>query len=139
MTLSVALYLLDTDAVIDFFKGFPSSVELIQQLFQQGENLCTCAVVIAEVYARLNPTERSRGEELLGSLRFFVTSPGAARQAGLWRYAFARQGMQLATTDCLIAAIAHERGATLATGNMDDYPMPELRRMLLPRRGRDSG
>jgi predicted nucleic acid-binding protein len=49
MTLSVALYLLDTDAVIDFFKGFPSSVELIQQLFQQGENLCTCAVAMAEV------------------------------------------------------------------------------------------
>ena len=58
MTLSVALYLLDTDAVIDFFKGFPSSVELIQQLFQQGENLCTCAVVMAEVYAGLNqPSE----------------------------------------------------------------------------------
>jgi predicted nucleic acid-binding protein len=139
MTLSVALYLLDTDAVIDFFKGFPSSVELIQQLFQQGENLCTCAVVMAVVYAGLNPTERGRGEELLGSLRFFATSPGAARQAGLWRYAFARQGVQLATTDCLIAAVAHERGATLVTGNMDDYPMPELRRLPLPRRQRGSG
>ena len=73
MTLSVALYLLDTDAVIDFFKGFPSSVELIQQLFQQGENLCTCAMFVAEVYAGLNPAERGRGEELLGSLRFFAT------------------------------------------------------------------
>jgi len=77
MTLSVALYLLDTDAVIDFFKRFPSSVELIQQLFQQGENLCTCAVVMAVVYAGLNPIERGRGEELLGSLRFFATTPGA--------------------------------------------------------------
>jgi predicted nucleic acid-binding protein len=133
MTLSVALYLLDTDAVIDFFKGFPSSVEQIQQLFQQGENLCTCAVVMAVVYAGLNPTERGRGEELLGSLRFFATSPGAARQAGLWRYAFARQGVQLATTDCLIAAVAHERGATLVTGNMDDYPIPERHRLPLPR------
>jgi predicted nucleic acid-binding protein len=132
MTLSVVLYLLDTDAVIDFFKGFPASVELIQQLFQQGETLCTCAVVTAEVYAGLNPNERSRGEELLRALRFFATSRGTARQAGLWRYAFARQGVQLATTDCLIAAIAHERGATLVTGNMDDYPMPELSRIRLP-------
>jgi predicted nucleic acid-binding protein len=139
MTLSVALYLLDTDAVIDFFKGFPSSVEQIQQLFQQGEFLCTCAVVMAEVYAGLNPTERSRGEELLASLRFLATSPGTARQAGLWRYTFARQGVQLATTDCLIAAIAHERGATLVTGNIDDYPMPELHRMPLPRQQRGSG
>jgi predicted nucleic acid-binding protein len=139
VTLSVALYLLDTDAVIDLFKGFPSTVELVQQLFQQGETLCTCAVVVAEVYAGLNPTERSPGQELLGSLRFFATSAGAARQAGLWRYAFARQGVQLATTDCLIAAIAYERGATLVTGNTDHYPMPELRRMQLPRRQRGSG
>jgi hypothetical protein len=34
MTMSVARYLLDTDAVIDFFKGFASTVELVQQLFQ---------------------------------------------------------------------------------------------------------
>jgi hypothetical protein len=57
-------------------------------------------------------------------LRFFATSPGAAKQAGLWRYAFARQGVQLATTDCLIAAIAHERGAALVTGNMDSIRCP---------------
>jgi predicted nucleic acid-binding protein len=130
----VTLYLLDIDAVIDFFKGFPATVELIQHLFQEGETLCTCAVVVAEVYAGLNPSERGRGQDLLGSLRFFVTSPGSARQAGSWRYAFARQGVQLATTDCLIAAIAHERRATLVTGNTDDYPMPELRRLPLPRR-----
>ena len=45
MTPSVALYLLDTDAVIDFFEGFPSSVELIKRLFQQGEMLYTCSRV----------------------------------------------------------------------------------------------
>lgn len=139
MTLTVTLYLLDTDAVIDFFKGFPSTVELIQNLFRQSETLCTCAVVVAEVYAGLNPSERERGQELLGSLRFFPTSPEAAAQAGLWRYAFARQGVPLATTDCLIAAIAHAHRATLITGNTDDYPMPELRRMPLPRRQRGSG
>jgi predicted nucleic acid-binding protein len=86
-----------------------------------------------------NLTEQSRGDELLRSLRFFATSPGAAGQAGLWRYAFARQGVQLATTDRLIAAIAHERRATLVTGNLDDYPMLELRRLPLTRRQRGSG
>jgi predicted nucleic acid-binding protein len=71
----MTLYLLDTDAVIDFFKGFPSSVDLIQNLFQRGGTLCTCAVVIAEVYAGLDPSERTRGEELLGSLRFLRRRP----------------------------------------------------------------
>jgi hypothetical protein len=44
----VALYLLDTDAVIDFRKGIPSTVELIQQLFQQGETLGICRVRIVD-------------------------------------------------------------------------------------------
>jgi hypothetical protein len=42
MTLSVALYLLDTDAVIDFFKGFPSSVGLSSDSFKKAR-LCVPA------------------------------------------------------------------------------------------------
>ena len=64
----MALYLLDTDAAIDFFKDFQSSIELIQQLFEQGETLCTYTVVVAKVYPGIDPTEESRGEELLRSL-----------------------------------------------------------------------
>jgi predicted nucleic acid-binding protein len=88
-------YLLDTDAVIDFFNGFLP----------------------------------------ISSLRFLPTSPKSGRQAGVWRYDFARRGKQLPTTDCLIAAIAQEHQAALITGNTDDYPMPELTVIPLPRHG----
>ena len=57
----MTFYLLDTDAVIGYFKGFPSTVELIQHLFRQGETLCTCAVEIAGMYSRPLPPERGRG------------------------------------------------------------------------------
>ncbi|MGH2617604.1 MAG: PIN domain-containing protein [Thermomicrobiales bacterium] len=132
-------YLLDTDAVIDVFNGYSPTVDLVQGLYEQGDTLCTCAVVMAEVYAGLHPPERERGQVFLRSLQFLATPPGAARQAGLWRYDFARQGIQLATTDCLIAAIAHNHGTTLITGNIDDFPLPGLSRLRLPRgqRGRE--
>ena len=127
-------YLLDADAIIDFYRGFPDTVELIQSLYQQGETLCTCAVVVVEVYAGLAPAEREQGEVLLATMQVMPMSIRAARQAGIWRYTYARRGRHLATTDCLIAAIAHERRATLITGNTRDYPMPELSKMPLPRR-----
>jgi predicted nucleic acid-binding protein len=88
-------YLLDSDAVIDFFKGFPSTVDFVQDLYRQGTTSCTCDIVMAEVYAGLHPAERQRGQELLASLMFLATSPDAARQAGVWRYDFARHGVQL--------------------------------------------
>ena len=126
-------YLLDTDAVIDYFKGFRPTVDLLQTLHRQGDTLCTCDVVTAEVYAGLDPAEREPAQELLDSLRFLPTSAAAARQAGVWRYHYARRGTQLPTTDCLIAAIAREGQATLITGNTADYPMPELTVVPLPR------
>lgn len=137
--IAVAWVLLDTDALIDFFKEVSSAVEIIEELYRQGDTLCTCAVIVAELYSGFRPVERERGEQLLEAMLFFPATRGAARQAGLWRYEFARRGKQLATTDCLIAAIAHEHQATLLTGNVDDYPMPDVRIISLPRPPRGSG
>lgn len=129
----MARYLLDADAAIDYLNGVAATAELIDDLYRQQETLSTCDVVVAEVYAGLLPSEREHGRRLLGSFRFLASNPGAARHAGIWRHDFRRQGVQLTTTDCLIAAIAHDHGATLVTGNTRHYPMPELRRMPLPR------
>jgi len=38
----------------------------------------------------------------------------------------ARRGEALATTDCLIAGIAVAHQATIVTGNLKDYAMPEV-------------
>ncbi len=132
-------YVLDTDAVIDLFKGFQPTVQLIERLDQQGESMCLCSVVIAEVYAGLYPHEREQAQQLMDSMQVLLTSAEAARQAGLWRFGFARQGRQLTTTDCLIAATANEHHATLVTGNLNDFPMPEVTRLPLPRRQTESG
>jgi predicted nucleic acid-binding protein len=129
----MALYLLDTDAIIDWLFAIPASVAIIEDLDMRSETLCTCDIVIAEVYAGLRPAQRVAGETMLAGLTYVPTSPHAARQAGEWRYAFARQGVQLHTTDMLVAATAHEHHATLITRNVRDYPLPEITLLPLPR------
>lgn len=53
---------------------------------------------------------------------------GAAEgiRAGRWRREFAARGITLHQADCLIAAAAHGIAATLATANVDDFPMSEV-------------
>ncbi len=71
--------------------------------------------------------------QLLQALTFLPTSAAAAQQAGEWRYQYARRGLTLSTTDAMVAATAYEHDATLVTANEDDYPMPEISVVSLPR------
>lgn len=129
----MARYLLDSDAVIDYLRGMHGSVELLRDLHERGDALCVCDVTIAEVYSGLRPEDRDRGQALLDACLFLVASPQAARQAGEWRYAYARQGLTLSTTDLLVAGTAYAHGAAVVTGNADDYPMREVAIVPLPR------
>lgn len=129
----MAYYLLDTDAVIDYLVGITDSVALIQDLNNRGESLCVSAVVVAEIHSSLKPEDLDKADRLLGAFTFLSTSPEAARQAGRWRYEYARRGVTLSTSDVLIAATAHACQAAIVTGNLDDYPMEEVFVLPLPR------
>ena len=50
----MTLYLLDSDGLIDHLKGIQSTTALIQSLPAQGHVLCSCDIVIAEIYAGLS-------------------------------------------------------------------------------------
>jgi len=126
-------YLLDADAIIDYIAGFPTTVAFIWALRARGGVLTTCAVALAEVYSGLHTRDSAKALPLLASLTFLPTSPDAARPAGEWRYAFARRSIALATTDCLLAATAHEEQAELVTGNLRHFPMQRPIIVPLPR------
>lgn len=119
----MARYLLDTDAAIDYLKGFAPSVSLIQDLHSKGNFLCVCDVVIAEVYSGLRPNDRKKAARLLDACFFLPTSAEIAKHAGQWRYKYARRGIILSTTDVLIAATADAHRAVILTGNLDHYPI----------------
>lgn len=126
-------YLLDTDAVIDHLKGVAQTIQLLQELHADGAELCVCDVTIAEVYAGLDPQDKSRAEQFLSACSFLASSPAIARQAGEWRYRYRRQGLTISTTDALIAATAHAHQATVVTRNVSHYPMPEIAILPLPK------
>ena len=129
----MAAYLLDADAVIDFINRHTPTVALVEQLILNDERLCTCEVVLAEVYAGLTQRDEERASKFLQTLDFLPGTSESAERAGRWRYQFARRGRVLPTTDALIAATAVEHNVTIVTGNVRDYLMPEVSLLPLPR------
>lgn len=71
--------------------------------------------------------EEASVARLVDGLRVAPLGAAEGRMAGAWRRDFAATGRILHQADCLIAAAAVSAGAALATGNLADFPMPELR------------
>jgi predicted nucleic acid-binding protein len=129
----MALYLLDADALIDFTNRYRPTIALLDQLAVNGDRFAVCDISVAEAYSGLGTGASSRLAELLAECEFVAAQLAHARQAGAWRYEFARRGVTLATTDVLIAATALAHNATIVTGNIRHFPMQELSILPLPR------
>lgn len=129
----MALYLLDADALIDFTNRFRPTIDLLERLTRDRDDLAVCDVSVAETYAGLQRDAAARLEGLLEGCLFLPSRIEIARQAGQWRYDYARQGQALSTTDVLMAATALAHEATIVTGNVRHYPMSEVSLLPLPR------
>ncbi|MEI8191803.1 MAG: type II toxin-antitoxin system VapC family toxin [candidate division NC10 bacterium] len=112
--------LVDTDVMVDFLRGHPKAVALVQA---QSARIILSSIVAAELYAGV------RGDEELNTLdsliylfRVVPVSPELARAAGLYKKDYARShGVGLA--DAIIAATAEHENADLKTLNTKHYPM----------------
>ncbi|MEX1265164.1 MAG: PIN domain-containing protein [Actinomycetota bacterium] len=118
--------LLDSTAVIDILRERPGAVARLQQLYQQGDDPYTCAIVADEVSVAVWPRERDAAGALFEGLFEAPLGIAEGRLAGWWRREHRRRGRTLQSSDCLIAAAAVGIGARLATGNLKDFPMKEL-------------
>jgi predicted nucleic acid-binding protein len=129
----VSLFLLDTDAIIDFLNGHPPTVSMLRELAAGDDTLCVCSVSISEVYAGIGFDAPAESTDWLETCRFLPSTVEIARQAGAWRFSYARQGIQLSTTDVLVAGTALFHNATVVTGNIRHFPMSEVSALRLPR------
>jgi predicted nucleic acid-binding protein len=129
----VPLSLLDTNVIIDFLKSDAATTMLIQELLDEDTVMCSCSVVLAEVYSGLSSTNVDRVQRYLDSFAFLPSTPVIGRLAGHWRHAYARQGVSISTTDALIGATAFVYDTDLVTRNARHFPMPEIRIRHLPR------
>ena len=123
-------HLLDANAQIDYFRRISSTVNLLENLEAQGHRLAICAVGLAELYSGFSLQQRIAADPVVDGWFYYETTPAIAKEAGRYRYEFARIGTTLSAPDSLIAAVAIANNATLITNNLRHFPMPEIR--LLP-------
>lgn len=125
--------LLDTSVLIDALNQRGGRREFLLKLVEQGHDLASCAVTVAEIYAGMRPAEARKTSAWLASLIYYETTQSAAKRAGDLKASWAKKGRTLALPDALIAAVAIEHGLSLATENVKDFPMHELHLLPLPR------
>ena len=115
--------LVDTSAWVDFFNGFPSPArEALADLIRSEHEICTCGLVVAEVFQGLRRDEgRSRLADLFRDLTFLepVDIAPYFRAADLFRALRQRGKTIRSTIDCVIAVLAEENGCALLARDRD--------------------
>ena len=127
MRSGVADHLLDSNALIDYFRRRRSTLSLLEGLEARGHRLTICAVGLAELYSGFSLQQRIAADPVVERWLYYETTPAIAKEAGRYRYEFARRGTSLSATDSVIAAVAIANDATLITNNVRHFPMEGIR------------
>ena len=125
--------LLDACVIIDALLRRRGRWELLRTLKGEGHLLACCAITVAEVYSGMRPEEARATNELFNGLQYVETSREAASNAGELRGKWRQRGKTLSLPDAMIAAVVLAQELTLATDNVKDFPMPELKFLSLPK------
>lgn len=114
---------LDTDVLIDQLRGRESTRDFLHDLV--GHSVPCCSVIsVAEIHAGMREEETAHTTDFLDGLVILPVTREIAEVAGHFKRRSKSRRLELA--DCLIAATAFVEGASVATGNVKDYPMPEI-------------
>jgi predicted nucleic acid-binding protein len=117
--------LLDSTVLIDALRG-RSAADRLRTLRRVGTEPWVCAISVEEIWRGLRPEEEAVAQRLCNGLRLAPLGQAEGTRAGSWRRDLAAQGITVHQADCLIAAAAVGIGASLATGNVADFPMADL-------------
>lgn len=123
----MAVYLPDTNILIDVIHERRGRRAILNDLGKQGHFIANCAVTSAELYSGARPGSEAAVDVLLAQFVWYDITPEVARRAGRLRFEWARKGVTLALADALIASVALSYDLFLVTDNVRDFPMPELR------------
>lgn len=115
---------LDSSVIIELLRGNASGSSLLDPA---REPVIVSAVTVHEVLAGMRPGEEERTFGLLSGFGVVPLGLPEAELSARWRREYRAQGATLELADTAIAATAAIRNFPLATGNVKDFPMPELR------------
>ncbi len=115
---------LDTSIVIDLLRGNVADESVLDAA---REPVMVSTVTVHEVLAGLREGEAELTEAVLASFAIVPVGIAEAELSARWRREYRLRGLTLGLPDMVIAATAGIRNVPLATGNVKDFPMPELR------------
>ena len=112
--------LLDTDVLIDFFRGNSNVVAFVNK---NSSRIILSSIVVAELYAGVKgDAELTVLENFVSLFRTIPVTSEIARMGGLYKRDYGKShGVGLA--DAIIAATCEAENADLKTLNVKHYPM----------------
>jgi predicted nucleic acid-binding protein len=115
--------LVDSSAWVDFLNGYPSPERrALANLFQSDHEICTCGVVVAEVFQGLRKDEtRAELSQMFRELTFLEPENIDLyfQAAGLYRALRQRGETIRSTIDCVISVLAEEHGCSILARDRD--------------------
>ena len=114
------LILLDTDVLVDFFRGNTKEVAFVNA---HSARTILSSIVVAELYAGVQgDAEQAALESFVSLFRVVPVSAMIAKAGGLYKRDYGKShGVGLA--DAILAATAEAENAELKTLNTKHYPM----------------
>ena len=112
--------LLDTDVLINFFRGYSKAVTFVNKYSSQ---ILLSAIVVAELYAGVKgDAEQTTLENFISLFPVIPVTAEIAQAGGLYKRNYGKShGIGLA--DAIIAATSYAENAELKTLNIKHYPM----------------
>jgi len=112
--------LLDTDVIVDFFRGYGKAVVFIKTY---NTRIILSAIVVAELYAGVKgDAEQAILQDFIALFRVVPVNAEIGRVGGLYKRDYGKShGVGLA--DAILAATAEAENAELKTLNTKHYPM----------------
>jgi len=112
--------LLDTDVLVDFFRGYSKAVAFVNA---NSSRIILSSIVVAELYAGVKAdAEQATIEKFVSLFRVIPLDVEIAKAGGLYKRDYGKShGVGLA--DAILAATAELENAELKTLNIKHYPM----------------
>ena len=112
--------LLDTDVLVDFFRGYSKAVAFVNA---RSDQIILSSIVVAELYAGVKgDAEQVALEDFISLFRVVPVDEKIAKTGGLHKRDYGKShGVGLA--DAILAATAEAENAELKTLNTNHYPM----------------
>ncbi len=127
-------YLFDTDILIDYLRGYPAAIELIEAHITEAY---LSVMNVAELYQGVREgNERTKLRATISAFTILPITQDIAEQGGLFSRDY-RDSHGCGLADCLIAATVDSHGLTLQTLNDKHYPM--IKAMVMPYKKKKKG